>query len=252
VALILYLIRHGKATTRATLPDTPAGSSAELDYDVLHPVGERQSKLLGTHLAGLGRTFDHVFCGPMRRQIDTLSHMRASAAEHGLRLPEPRIVESLREAALDTLVRTHLPRLIAGDASKRELWERASADVDESAMTESSPLVELVAHVIAEWQIGKARAPGVESWTQLRARARLALDELVALGAAGGDAAVITSVGVINGMLAAARATPEPHRFRWLMTSSVSCMIAEGDSITVRSLNDITHLSHSPSLQTLL
>ncbi|EPM78754.1 hypothetical protein A249_34210, partial [Pseudomonas syringae pv. actinidiae ICMP 18804] len=38
----IYLIRHGQASFGAD------------DYDVLSPVGIRQSRVLGAHLAGLG------------------------------------------------------------------------------------------------------------------------------------------------------------------------------------------------------
>ncbi|MGV2836957.1 phosphoglycerate mutase family protein, partial [Pseudomonas shirazensis] len=55
----LYLIRHGQASFGAA------------DYDVLSPVGVRQSQALGSHLANLGLRLDRCIAGDLRRQQDT-------------------------------------------------------------------------------------------------------------------------------------------------------------------------------------
>ena len=55
----IFLIRHGQASFGAD------------DYDVLSPVGIRQSEALGDHLAQLGLRLDRCIAGDLRRQQDT-------------------------------------------------------------------------------------------------------------------------------------------------------------------------------------
>ena len=55
----IYLIRHGQASFGAD------------DYDVLSPLGVRQSQALGEHLAQLDLHLDRCVAGDLRRQQDT-------------------------------------------------------------------------------------------------------------------------------------------------------------------------------------
>ena len=55
----IYLIRHGQASFGAE------------NYDVLSPLGYRQSEALGDYLAQLDVTFDRCLSGELERQQDT-------------------------------------------------------------------------------------------------------------------------------------------------------------------------------------
>lgn len=55
----LYLIRHAQA------------SFGQPAYDRLSPLGERQAELLGGHFKRNGIRFDAVYCGALRRQVQT-------------------------------------------------------------------------------------------------------------------------------------------------------------------------------------
>ena len=55
----IYLIRHGQA------------SFGQPTYDCLSPLGERQAEYLGRHFHNNGVTFDAVYSGALRRQVQT-------------------------------------------------------------------------------------------------------------------------------------------------------------------------------------
>ena len=60
----LYLVRHGQASFGAD------------DYDVLSPLGHRQSLRLGEYFKGKGVTFDAALTGTLNRQVQTFAGIR--------------------------------------------------------------------------------------------------------------------------------------------------------------------------------
>lgn len=81
----LTFIRHGQASFGAA------------DYDVLSPIGVRQSGQLGTYLAELKRPVARIVTGRMTRQRDTAQHAITAAASLGHALPTPTIDEGFDE-----------------------------------------------------------------------------------------------------------------------------------------------------------
>lgn len=61
----LFLVRHAQASFHAD------------DYDRLSDLGERQSRWLGEHFAALGRRFDAVVSGSLRRHAQTVDGILA-------------------------------------------------------------------------------------------------------------------------------------------------------------------------------
>lgn len=62
----ITLVRHGQANTEAR---------DEHSYDKLSELGHQQSAWLGEHLRGSGGTFTRVYCGTLRRHIETATSM---------------------------------------------------------------------------------------------------------------------------------------------------------------------------------
>jgi broad specificity phosphatase PhoE len=250
MTLRLYLIRHGKATTAATLQPVEPGRTAD-GYDVLHPIGHEQSQRLGASLVRRGQDFDHVVCGPMQRHRTTLECMRHGAAEQREPWPTARIVDDAREVALDLLSREHLPRIAQRDDRTRGWWSEARTHAD--VASEASGLAHLVAILTSEWKRGELTTEGVETWKAFRQRASRLLDQLVSSFGSGGKVALITSLGVINALLdAATGVSPEDTSpFRWFATSSVSRLDYDAGGFTVGRVNDVTHLDGAPELLTL-
>src|ERR1041385_4494176 len=107
----ITLVRHGQA------------SFGKHNYDVLSEIGERQSRILGGHLATLEFSFDAAYCGAMSRQRRTggevlraLQRDPASLREH----------PCFKQYDADTVIRAY-PPLIAKEhpefsIARRELF----------------------------------------------------------------------------------------------------------------------------------
>ncbi|MDU9006800.1 histidine phosphatase family protein [Sedimentitalea todarodis] len=75
----ITLIRHGQANTSAR---------DETEYDRLSELGHQQAAWLGDHLRATGSHHPRVFCGTLRRQIDTADSMAVGDAVQDDRLNE--------------------------------------------------------------------------------------------------------------------------------------------------------------------
>ncbi|MDO6728308.1 histidine phosphatase family protein [Cognatishimia sp. 1_MG-2023] len=112
----MTLIRHGQANTTAR---------DELDYDKLSDLGHQQARWLGDYLAQSGDHYQRVFCGTMRRHIETaegIGAMRYGEIVQDSRLNEfPYFsLEKAMQAQFNTAHPTsreefaaHLPKVLA-------------------------------------------------------------------------------------------------------------------------------------------
>lgn len=75
----ITLVRHGQANTQAR---------DEASYDRLSDLGHRQAAWLGEHLRACGDHHARVYCGTLRRQIETAQAMNVGTAENDARLNE--------------------------------------------------------------------------------------------------------------------------------------------------------------------
>ncbi|MDD9947625.1 MAG: histidine phosphatase family protein [Myxococcales bacterium] len=255
--LRLHLIRHGKAMSSRVLsrvsdPSVADGQSEldpakiSADYDALHPVGCEQARRLGAHLAKAGHTFERVVCGPMQRHQSTLEHMRLGAGLHACHWPEAVTIETTREVAFEVLVSRHLASTIHTLPGAAEA--KAAEATRQGAQHETT--TSLVANLIMAWQRGEIDAEGVESPEAFRTRSRAALSEITSL-VGSGDVAVITSLGVINEMLAAA-APSTGAAFRWLNNASVSRIRLQEGRYEIECVGDTSHLAGEAGLATLI
>jgi broad specificity phosphatase PhoE len=64
----LTLVRHGQANS---------GATNEAGYDQLSELGHQQARWLGEHLDETGHRFERVFCGTMKRHIQTAESLGA-------------------------------------------------------------------------------------------------------------------------------------------------------------------------------
>ncbi len=255
--LRLHLIRHGKATTQHLSKPTEEGSLAPSgDYDALHSLGVEQAALLGAVLAERGQTFERVFCGPLQRQLSTLSHMRRGALPHGVQWPAESVRADLREIGLDTLFTQELPRFIEQNASVAALWAEYLAHGPQHVAAPDSPLARILEIIANEWRADRVSRAEVETWSVFRARAVAELLAIVAECAGATDVAVISSMGVISCMLDAAVRPPASERglmpFHWLYTASVSVLSWDGRALTVEAFNRVDHLRDRSAVLTVL
>jgi broad specificity phosphatase PhoE len=75
----ITLIRHGQANH---------GARDEAGYDKLSPLGHDQARWLGEHLAQTGVVYSRVYCGTLRRHIETARSMGCDNVIQDARLNE--------------------------------------------------------------------------------------------------------------------------------------------------------------------
>lgn len=154
----IYLIRHGQASFGAT------------DYDVLSPMGEQQSKVLGEELRRRELAVDQVWSGTLRRQLATA-------------------VACLPVAEVDLPVRED-----AGWNEYDHLGLVQRSLPPGAAAPSTREFQRLLDAALLDWCNGAAL--GETSWAGFRERALAALDRVT------GTALVFTSGGVIAAICA--------------------------------------------------
>ena len=212
------------------------------DYDKLSPLGEEQARKLGQFWARHGISFDRVFHGPAKRHIHTMQIAGEEVRRAGLPWPEPVGVSDLDEFDAFAVMRVMvpvlserdqegplpLPDLPRGTADTRR-WTSPTIPVRSSL----PPLVCLVEDT-----------PGLESWTQFRARVSSALDGIRTSISKSSSVAVFTSGGTIASAVGhALDLRPEKSiEFVWLSRNcSYSEFLSSDDRFSLSSFNSFPH-----------
>ena len=163
------------------------------NYDVVSPVGEAQSRLLGKYWAARNLRFDRVCAGPQVRHIDTVKLVREAYELGGLDFPEVQIISEFDEYPAEAVMKRGLPRLLEVDPRVRELHDAflCPAQPDEQR-TRFQRLFEVV---VAEWAHGTLRVNGVETWLEFCSRVNAGFDQILSAGNRGERTAIFTSGG---------------------------------------------------------
>ena len=72
----LYLVRHGQASFDSD------------NYDQLSPMGHQQAEILSNHWRSLDYQFDCIYCGSLRRQIETAVGLKKCVIDQNLNMLE--------------------------------------------------------------------------------------------------------------------------------------------------------------------
>ena len=197
-----YLIRHGQASFGAD------------DYDVLSPMGEQQSKVLGEELRRREIQVDRVLSGTLCRHRGTAA---ACLSVAGVELP---VDEDPRWNEYD-----HLDLV------------RQTVPADQPLSTRE--FQRLLEEALLAWMSG-----GETTWPSFRDGARAALDELFAGLGKGGTALVFTSGGVISAICARLLGLP-PEGFlavnRTMVNASLTKLVHGRSGTSLVSLNEHGH-----------
>jgi broad specificity phosphatase PhoE len=163
----LYLIRHGQA------------SYGQADYDKLSPLGFEQARLVGAWIAA--RQIDAMFCGPLRRQLETAASIRETAPS----IAPATVLPGLAEYPGFAMVKAFLPRLTEDDPGL------ATRDATALGMGDFQT-------ILTRWARDEWRAEGVEHVHAFTARVEDAMKTIIGACARGGRVAVVTSAGPIG------------------------------------------------------
>lgn len=231
----IYLIRHGQASFGAD------------DYDVLSPVGVRQSQALGEHLAQLGLRLDRCLAGDLRRQQDTarLALERLEAA--GCAVPAVETDASFNEFDADGVVRALLPGLLPEEPQAPEILRNGAQN--------RSEFQRLFALMVQRWYDGEHVEDGLESWQSFTARVDAGLQRVLQQAASGDNIAIFTSGGTIAALLhLVTRITPsQAFALNWqIINTSLSLLKFRGCDVALASFNSQAHvqLLKTPELVT--
>jgi broad specificity phosphatase PhoE len=195
-----YLIRHGQASFGAD------------DYDVLSPVGEQQSKVLGEELRRRDVRVDKVCAGTLRRHRGTAA---ACLSVAGVDLP---VVEDPRWNEYDHL-------------------ELVQHSVDRPLSTREFQA--LLEESLLGWMTG-----GGAGWPAFRDGARAALDELFAGLGKGGTVLVFTSGGVISAICTVLLGLPSQGFLalnRTMVNASLTKLVHGRSGTSLVSWNEHAH-----------
>lgn len=209
----IYLVRHGQATFGAA------------DYDQLTATGVAQCAQLARHWRAIGRRVDRVYAGTLRRQRASAEvFVQALAGEGGDVLPVQTLpgIEEYDHRALLAALDGGRPQPESQD--RREFHRRLS-------------------RALYAWIDGGLA--GVEDYAHFRDRCAAALTRLLAETGRGVDAVIFGSAGSLAAAMQPALGMADRALMRLKLTfynSGVSCLLFDGETLTIESLNAVSHL----------
>ncbi len=221
----LYLIRHGQASFGAE------------NYDVLSPIGVRQSQALGAHLAQLDLRLDRCVAGDLRRQQDTAQHALQAMHAAGVAVPAIETDAAFNEFDADGVIRALLPGLLAEEPNAREILRNGAHN--------RSEFQRLFAVMVQRWHAGDHADDGLETWQAFTARVQTGLQRLLDAASSGGNIAVFTSGGTIAALLhLVTRITPaQAFALNWqIINTSFSQLKFRGRDVALASFNCQAHV----------
>ncbi|HDS1736295.1 histidine phosphatase family protein [Pseudomonas sp. BP8] len=221
----IYLIRHGQASFGAD------------DYDVLSPVGVRQSQALGDHLARLGLRLDRCVAGDLRRQQDTARLALAAMSANGCPVPAVETDPAFNEFDADGVIRTLLPSLLPDEPEALHILRNAAQH--------RSEFQRLFALMVQRWYDGQHPDDGLESWVAFTSRIASGLQRILAGAASGDNIAIFTSGGGIAALLhLVTRITPsQAFTLNWqIINTSLSQLKFRGNDVALASFNCQAHV----------
>lgn len=221
----IYLIRHGQASFGAD------------DYDVLSPVGMRQSEALGDHLSQLGLNIDRCVAGDLRRQQDTARLALARMQAAGSAVPQLETDAAFNEFDADAVIRALLPGLLPD--------EPEALNVLRNARQHRAEFQRLFALIVQRWHGGQHHSDGLESWAAFVQRTGDGLQRVLDQAASGDNIAIFTSGGTIAALLHRITGISASQAFElnWqIINTSLSQLKFRGSEVTLASFNSQAHV----------
>jgi len=211
----IYLVRHGQA---------PFGTD---DYDRLTATGVAQCEQLAHHWRAIGRKVDCLFSGTLRRQRDSAAAFARAFAHPDGAAFGPRELPGFEEYNHRALLEAHHGGgLRAGSTDPREFHRRLT-------------------QALAAWTAGRLAA--FEPYENFRGRCAAALAALLAATGRGRAAVLFASAGSIAAAIQGALGVGDGDAVRLKLTfynTGVSCLLWDGETITIESVNAVSHLEH--------
>ena len=226
----LYFFRHAQASFGAK------------NYDALSDKGIEQTVLLGNHLVAKKFKFDKIFVGPLERQKHTFEIVKDIYSKNNLPMPEPMIVDGLREHVGHTALDIILPQLQETDAYIQSMI----AKTRENPKRARANRLLIFQYFMNQWVEGKIEVDGVVAWKDFRGNVRTALNTILKNTGSGETNAAFTSGGTISSIAAESLKIADEKivaslNFSIRNTSYSSFFYSKGQ-FNLFALNEIPHL----------
>ena len=204
--------------------------------------GIERSIQLGKYLAAKKLKFDKVFVGPLQRQQHTYDIVKDIFEKSNLQIPEPILVDGLKEHVGHTALEKILPQLENVTPFKERI-----AKMKENPKRARANRLLLFQDFMNEWVEGKIEVEGVVAWKDFRNNVRAGLGTILENTGSGETNAAFTSGGTISAITAEAlKITDEKVvaslNFSIRNTSYSSFFYSKG-RFNLLSLNELPHLT---------
>lgn len=221
----IYLIRHGQASLGST------------NYDILSPIGVRQSEILGTHLNTLGYAFSHCFSGQLQRQKDTAKIVLAQMQYASCPPPVPIIAPAFDEFDADALIHTLLPQVLAKEPHALTVMQNIKEHRNE--------FLRLFTRLMEGWINEEYDIGSLETWSAFTERTYSGFTRILETANPDDQIAIFTSAGVISALLQRILAISplKALELNWqIINTSFNRLKYRSDALTLASFNGQEHL----------
>ena len=223
---IISLIRHGQA------------SFGSQNYDCLSPIGHRQARVLGEHLAKLDQQFDVCIAGEMQRQQKTAEE--AMACMPG-RVPALETNAAFNEYDSDGIFRAYIPAALKADPELAEIIGN-----DARAMFRDKAVFQRAFVAVVDlWSQDAPHNAELEPWADFINRVRSGIAQLGKQHPGKSQVAVFSSGGAIAIAMGLALGMPprEALMLSWgIANASITEFYASENGLFVNGFNNFTHL----------
>ena len=228
----LLLVRHGQASLGAA------------DYDVLSPLGIVQAGRVGAHLARMITTPAAIYCGPLRRQRDTATHLVAAARDAGHDFPDPIVAPGLDEYPAITVMQRHLQRLAESDPELAphvgDLIRHERGSVEHRRAFEFA-----FQRIMRHWHDDSLGDPELEPHAAFQARVEATLRDMFAAHGRGATIVAVTSAGPVGVALKLGLGADSWTGLKAsfvVANASLTELKSRGDDPTLTMFNALPHL----------
>ncbi|HDP25405.1 MAG TPA: histidine phosphatase family protein [Deltaproteobacteria bacterium] len=222
---MIYLVRHGQA------------SFGQDNYDLLSPLGKKQSRILAQFFLDTGLTPDALYSGALSRQQATAQEFYSLYQAQGKMLPDLELLDELNEYETSAIVTDLFPAMAEDDPSLHDDLERMYKDKESFKRVFEAAML--------RWVSGNHATPGHEQWSAFVDRISRALKQIIRINGRGKTIVAFTSGGPIAASLVSVLGISGEMamRLNWqIINTSYTRYMYKADRITLAGFNSIAHL----------
>lgn len=228
---VIWVVRHGQA------------SFGDSNYDILSETGQIQSELTGSFFKSAGVSFDFLYSGTLKRQLDTARYV-AGAMECET---EPVIDPRFDEYDFTSIIESQLPGLIREDPSLEDELKHIFKDNDS--------FQKVFGKIMKRWMSGNFDVEGVETFLEYKKRVEGGLFKIAQENDPKSTLGLFTSGGVVSiaMQLALNLSDHEAMRLGWrIRNASVSKFKLSSGRVNLLTFNQMAHIecANRPELLT--